>query len=175
MSPPPDVSIHRYPTGAVLADYGRALVGMALTLGPLAVFNVVPVMVYILGALGALFLAFGFRTLLRHLTHVEVSSEGIRIERPAGGAIRWQQLDAMSLRYYATRRDKMGGWMQLKIKGDGRAVTLDSALVGFNDIVRRALRATDDNGVQLDSRTLANLPSLGVVPFDGAGPAADGR
>ncbi len=175
MSPPPGLSIHRYPTGSVLADYGSALVGMALTLGPLAAFNVIPVVVYILGALGALFLAFGFRTLLRHLTRVEVSSERIRIEGPAGGAFRWRQLDAMSLRYYATRRDKMGGWMQLKIKGDGRAVTLDSTLVGFNDIVRRALRAAEDNGVALASGTLANLPSLGIGPFEGAGPAADGR
>ena len=175
MSPPPDVSIHRYPSAAVLADYGRAVVGMALTLGPLAVFNVVPVMVYILGALGALFLVFGFRTLLRHLTRVEVSSEGIKIEGPAGAAIRWRQLDTLSLRYYATRRDKMGGWMQLKIKGDGRAVTLDSTLVGFSDIVRRALGAAEDNGVALESRTLANLPGLGIVPFEGAGPAADDR
>ena len=175
MSTPPGVSIHHYPTGAVLADYVRALMGMALTLGPLAVFNVIPVMVYILGALGALFLAFGFRTVLRHLTRVEVSSEGIRIKGPAGGAIHWRQLDAMSLRYYATRRDKTGGWMQLKIKGNGRAVTLDSTLVGFNDIVRRALSAAEDNGVSLESRTLANLPSLGVVPFEGAGPAVDDR
>ncbi len=175
MSAPPGLSIHRYPTGSVLADYGRALAGMALTLGPLAVFNVVPVMVYILGALGALFLAFGFRTVLRHLTQVEVSSEGIRIEGPAGGAFHWRQLDAMSLRYYATRRDKMGGWMQLKIKGEGSAVTLDSTLVGFNDIVRRALSAAEENGVPLESRTLANLPSLGIVPFEGAGPAVDDR
>ena len=175
MSPPPDLGIHRYPTGTVLADYGRAVAGMALTLGPLAVFNVVPVMVYILGALGALFLVFGLRTVLRHLTRVEVSSEEIRVEGPAGGAIRWRRLDAMSLRYYATRRDKTGGWMQLKIKGEGRAVTLDSTLVGFDDIVRRALRAAEDNGVELESRTLANLPGLGVGPIEGADPPGDGR
>ena len=174
MSPSPDISIHRYPGGAMLADYGRALVGMALTLGPVAVFNVIPVMVYILGALGALFLAFGFRTLLRHLTRVAVSSEEIRIEGPAGTAIRWRRLDAMSLKYYTTRRDKKGGWMQLKIKGEGRAVTLDSTLVGFSDIVRRALGAAEDNGVQLESRTLANLPGLGIAPAEGAGPAPDG-
>lgn len=175
MSPPTGPGIHRYPTGTVLADYVRAVMGMALTLGPLAVFNVVPVMVYILGALGALFLVFGFRTVLRHLTRVEVSSDEIRIERPARMAIRWRRLDAMSLRYYSTRRDKTRGWMQLKIKGNGRAMTLDSTLVGFNDIVRRALGAAEDNGVSLDSRTLANLPGLGIVPAEGAGPEADGR
>ena len=73
-------------TGTVLADYGRAVAGTALTLGPLAVFNVVPVMVYILGALGALFLFFGLRTVLRHLARSEVSSEEIRVDGPAGGA-----------------------------------------------------------------------------------------
>ena len=65
--------IHRYPQRAVIADGLRALAGMAMTFGPLAVFNVGTVMVYILAGLGALFLLFGFRTILRHLTHVELS------------------------------------------------------------------------------------------------------
>ena len=156
------ITVMRYPQGAVIADYIRALAGMVMALGPLAVFNVGSVMVYILAGLGALFIFFGFRTVLRHLTKVEVSAEGIRIAGPVGRAIRWRDLDGMSLRYYTTRRDKLGGWMLLKIKGKGSVVTLDSTIDGFDDIVVRALDAVRDNGVALEESTLANLPAMGI-------------
>ncbi len=155
-------AIHRYPRGAVIADYARALAGMALTLIPLAFVNIGCVMVYILAGLGALFLLFGFRTVLRHLTHVEVSTGGIRIAGPAGRAIRWRDLDDMSLRYYTTRRDKLDGWMLLKMRGKGSVVTLDSSLDGFDDIVRRAVAAARANGIALEPGTLANLPAMGI-------------
>lgn len=155
-------AIHRYPRGAVIADYVRALAGMAITLVPLAVLNVGSVMVYILAGLGALFLLFGFRTVLRHLTHVEVSAGGIRIAGPAGRAIRWRDLDDMSLRYYTTRRDKLDGWMLLKMRGKGSVVTLDSSLDGFDDIVRRALQSAHANGIAFEPGTLANLSAMGI-------------
>jgi len=168
MSSPPVVGIHRYPVQSVIADYVRAVAGMALTLGPLVFFNVVTPMVCILGGLGALFLVFGIRTVLRHLTYVEVSAEGVTMGGPAGRMVRWQDLDAMSLNYYTTRRDKQDGWMQLKIKGKGCVVALESSLPGFNAIAAQAIEAARANGVALDARTLANLPALGVVmPEDG--------
>ena len=156
------ITVLRYPQGAVIADYIRALAGMVITLVPLAVLNVGSVMVYILAGLGALFFLFGFRTVLRHLTKVEVSAGGIRIAGPVGRAIRWRDLDGLSLQYYTTRRDKLDGWMLLKIKGKGSVVTLDSALDGFDDIVVRALHAARDNGVALEESTLANLPAMGI-------------
>ena len=160
------VSIHRYPVQSVAADYLRAAAGMALTLGPLVFFNLVPPMVYILGVLGTLFLVFGVRSLLRHLAHVEVSAEGVTMGGPAGSAVLWQNLDAMSLEYYTTRRDKQDGWMQLKIKQQSRTVTLESSLPGFAGIVARAVDAARSNNVALDPRTVANLPALGISPPD---------
>lgn len=168
------VSIHRYPVQSVAADYVRAAAGMALTLGPLVFFNLVPPMVYILGGLGALFLVFGIRTLLRHLAHVEVSTEGVTMGGPAGNAVLWRNIDAMSLNYFTTRRDKQGGWMQLKITEKGRAVTLESSLPGFAGIVARAFEAARANGVALDPRTVANLPALGILPPDGESNVGDG-
>jgi hypothetical protein len=169
MTIPPAVSILRYPVSSVAADYVRAVAGMALTLGPLVFFNLVTPMVYILGGLGALFLVFGIRTVLRHLTFVEVSTEGITMGGPAGRAVRWQDLDAMSLNYYTTKRDKQDGWMQLKIKEKGRVVSLESSLPGFNAIAAQAFEAARANGVDLDQRTLANLPALGIaMPEDGS-------
>ena len=162
MTTEPQATIYRYPRGTVIADGLRALIGMAITLGPLAVLKIGAVMVYILAGLGALFLLFGFRTALRHLTHVEVSAGGIRIAGPIGRAIRWRDLDVMSLRFYTTRRDKLDGWILLKIKGKGSVISLDSSLDGFDDIVHRALAAARDNGVTLEPGTLSNLPAMGI-------------
>ncbi len=156
------ITVLRYPQGAVIADYIRALVGMIITLGPLAFLKVGSVMVYILAGLGALFIFFGFRTVLRHLTQVELSAEGIRIVGPLGRSIRWRDLDSLSLRYYTTRRGKLDGWMLLKVKDKGSVVALDSTIDGFDDIVVRALDAVRDNGVALEESTLANLPAMGI-------------
>lgn len=162
MSEEAPTAIYRYPKSAVFADYARALAGMALMFGPLAVFKIGSVMVYILAGLGALFLLFGLRTILRHLTHVEVSAGGLRIAGPVGRAIRWRDLDDMSLRYYTTRRDKLDGWMLLKLKGKGSVISLDSSMDGFDDIVHRALAAARDNRVALEPGTLSNLPAMGI-------------
>ena len=157
-----EITIHRYSLRAVTADYLRALAGMALTFGPLVVFKVGSVMVYILAGVGALFLLFGFRTALRHLTHVEVSAGEIRIAGPLGRAIRWRDLDDMSLRYYTTRRDKTEGWMLLKIKGGGSMVSCDSSLDGFDDIVACARDAAQANGIALETGTVSNLKAMGL-------------
>ena len=58
--------------------------------------------------------------------------------------------------------------MQLKIKEKGRVVALESSLPGFNAIAAQAFEAARANGVDLDARTVANLPALGIVmPEDG--------
>lgn len=167
MSEESHTAIYRYPKRAVIADYARALAGMAVTFGPLAVLKIGSVMVYILAGLGALFLLFGFRTFLRHLTHVEVSAGGIRIAGPAGRAIQWRDLDDLSLRYYTTRRDKLDGWMLLKMTGKGSVVTFDSSLDGFDDVVRCAVAEARANGVVLESGTLINLAALGIDATSG--------
>ncbi len=158
---------HIYPTRAVAGDYALALVGVALMLGPLAIFNVAPLMVYILGGLGSLFVVFGVRTVLRHMTRVEVSADGIRLEGPVSAALRWQDLNAMTLRYYSTHRDRHGGWMELRLKDGGRTIKLVSAIDGFPTIVRQAAAAARANRVALDEPTVANLEVLVFAP-DGA-------
>lgn len=160
-----DVSRHRYPGRAMRADYLRAGVGMALTLGPLAYVNAAPVMVYIFGGLGTLFLVFGARTFLRHLTRVDVDAETIRTGRPFRAELRWRDLNGMTLRYYSTQRDRRGGWMQLRLTGGRRALRFDSTIDGFPVIARRAFAAARTNRLELNETTLANLASLGVI-FD---------
>ena len=168
MSDAPPLNLHRYPSRALVADYARAGLGMALTLGPLAFFNAETVMVYILGGLGALFGAFGLRTFLRHMTHVEISPGEIRLRGPVGRGLRWQRLDELTLKFYTTQRDKHGGWMQLKLKGDGCVLTIDSSIDGFADIAGEALAAARDRRLSLNDDTRANIAALGLAPDDPA-------
>ncbi|MCH7929408.1 MAG: hypothetical protein IIA01_02755 [Proteobacteria bacterium] len=166
MSDAPPSNLHRYPPRTLVADYARAGLGMALTLGPLAFFNAETVMVYILGGLGALFGAFGLRTFLRHMTHVEISPGEIRMRGPVGRGLRWQGLDELTLKYYTTQRDKHGGWMELKLKGDGCVLTIDSSIEGFADIAGEALAAARAIRLPLGDDTRANLAALGLAPDD---------
>ena len=153
---------HRYPGRALAGDYARAAIGIVFGFGPLAFSEAAPVMVYILVAIGTLFLVFGVRTVLRHMTRVEVSADGIRLQGPAGTAIRWWDLEAMTLRYYSTQRDRKGGWMQLELTGAGRTLKLVSSIEDFPVIVHHAAGAARVNGVALDESTRANLDALEI-------------
>ena len=156
------MSQHRYPFGALAADYARAAVGLALTVGPIIAADAAPVVVYILAALASLFGLYGIRTSLHHLSSVEISDESIEVTGPAGGILRWRDLNAMTLKYYSTKKDRRGGWMQLKLGGSGRTLKLDSAISDFSQIVERALSAARANGVALGDSTSINLTALGL-------------
>jgi hypothetical protein len=69
----------------------------------------------------------------------------------------------MRLGYYSTRRDREGGWMQLKLIGAGGTVKLDSTIDDFTHIARRALAAARANNLQLGEPTLENLAALGIA------------
>ncbi len=156
------MSRHRYRPGALAADYARAAVGLACTAGPIVLADTAPVVVYILAALASLFALYGLRTVLYHLSSVEISDEAIEVTGPAGGVLRWRDLNAMTLRYYSTKRDRRGGWMQLKLSGSGRTLRLDSTIGDFAQIVARALAAARTNDVALSDSTTLNLTALGL-------------
>ena len=40
---------------------------------------------------------------------------------PFSAALRWAELSGVTLRYFSTRKDREKGWMQLILKGSGRA------------------------------------------------------
>jgi hypothetical protein len=68
----------------------------------------------------------------------------------------------MRLKYFSTRRDGAHGWMQLVLKGSDAKIRIESTLGGFADIVKRAAKAANDEGLSLSSTTLGNLELLGV-------------
>tara|TARA_Y100001934_G_scaffold282679_2_gene397611 strand:+ start:2442 stop:2981 length:540 start_codon:yes stop_codon:yes gene_type:complete len=169
----------RYDLKTLQWDYVRAVGGAFLCFTPLVLIEVVPVMVCIFAIVGAVFTLFGLRTLLRHMTEVELSAQGLRTIGPMSRAIRWDALNGMKLAFYSARRrtDNRSdfaaskGWMELKLKGPEGSIALDSSLDGFDAIVDTAFRAALGNNLQLNETTLANLDAMGFTA--GAGTLPD--
>lgn len=158
------MKIYRYPPRALAGDYLRATIGLAVGLGIL--FSVPPStwILVIFGAWSALFGAFAYKTVQRHLTRVAVTDTEICNAAFATRVMAWDELRRLKLRFFGTRRQArgQGGFMQLTLKGDNTSLTYDSALEGFDYIAWRAARALRHNGISTDPTSAGNLLSLGV-------------
>lgn len=172
------MSTHHYPIATLSSDYLRVAVGLALTLGPLLLLDLATAIAWLLSILAVLFGWFGLRTILRHLSAVELGPEGVAIRGPLGGALAWDELARMKLAYYAPRSwstarrrdrqqeprdDRQRGWLQLTLQGtSGRPIRIESTLEGFDQVLRRALAAVAHRELALDPTTTANLAALGL-------------
>lgn len=166
------MSAHVYPMRALIPDYLRAGGGLAVTGGPLLLAEPAPLMGYVLAALALLFAVFGARTALRHLTRFELSDDGLAARGPMKVTVHWHDLDEVELRYFSTRRDRGQGWMQLRLRGAGDAIRLDSAISEFARIAARAGSEAEARGARLSETTRANLASLGASAPSALGAAA---
>jgi hypothetical protein len=137
-----------------------------MTAGPLLVAPVGAAAGALLGGCAVLFAVFGVRTALRQSSRVVADEAGLRIESPFARRLAWRTLSGMRLRYFATRRGRGAGWMQLTLRASGVTVRLDSTLEGFPAIVRLAARAAGENGVRFAPGTLDNLCAFGVILAD---------
>ena len=169
----------RYPPRVLYADYLRSAAGLAVGLGVLLTVPPGPVVVAVFGALAVLFGTFGLRTAQRHNLRVTVGQESIACHGVTAKAIPWRDLAAMKLRYYGSRRSRRrplgGGFMQLTLKGAGRAMTFESSLEGFDWLAGRAAAAMRARGLPLDPATAGYLIDLGIDPDDPeAGAPTDG-
>ena len=171
----------RYPPRVLYGDYLRSGAGLFVGLGVLlAVPPSLPV-VAIFGSLAALFAVFGLRTLHRHSLRIAVTDEAIACRGAVTKLIPWNQLAAMKLRYFGSRRSTWrplgGGFMQLTLKGPAAAMTFESSIEGFDWLAGRAAAAMRARGLALDPATVSNLIELGIDPRDpgpGGGTPTDG-
>jgi hypothetical protein len=154
---------HAYPATALIGDYGRAGLGLAFVVPPLFLISPIQVVGAACLGLAALFTAYAGRTLLRQLAPIEMDEAGIGAAGVWPLRLDWTALDGFSLHYYATRRDREGGWMQLVLHAEGRRLRLDSRIAGFKSIATRAARAAEARRLPLTPITLANLAALGLA------------
>ncbi len=156
-----------YSWRSLLPDYAGSAIGLAFSLGPLALVHPAQSAAWVLAAIGMLFLVYFGRTVCRQLTHIELDDNGIRVRGPVflrlRAAIRWEGLRSLRLDYYSTRRDREGGWMQLRLRDARRTIRIDSELDGFVDLVRVVVLQARRRGIEMDEPTRANLEVLGLV------------
>ena len=158
---------YRYPPSAVMGDYLRSAVGLAVGIGVLLTVPVSTVILIIFGSLTAIFLLFALRTLQRHLTQITLDQDGIFRRDLFSQTLRWQDLKYLRLRYFGTHRQQRagsGGFMQLSLRGQGRRMKIESDLEGFEDVTRLAAAAARTNGVSLDPASAGNLLAMGIDP-----------
>jgi len=156
---------HRYPRSALFADYARAALGLTVTLPPLLLVGLSPVAVAIFSGLALLFAVFAVNTLLRQLGTLTIDDSGIAISGGWSRRIDWAALARLRLRWFAARRDRRAGYMQLVLKGGGRRLAVDSRIADFTAIAAAAAREAERRGLALDDSTIANLAALGVVSY----------
>jgi hypothetical protein len=152
---------HRYPTASLLGDYARAGLGLAVTGGPVVLVPVNAVVAGGLGTLALVFLLFAGGTALRQLRTVSVDEQGIAVDGPFALRLDWDRLEAVTLRYFATKRGA-AGWMQLVLRAGWRRLALDSRIEGFEAIAARAAAAAARRGLVLGEATQANFTALGI-------------
>lgn len=161
----------RYGGSALLGDFGRSGAGLALTLPPLLLVEVHPVIGGVLGAMGALFAVFLVRTIERRMTSVTFDEEGVSVSGFRTRRVRWADVSSLDLAYYSTRRDRSNGWMQMTLRTPATRLRVESTLDGFDGLVERAAAAAQARGVVLSETALENLGALGVGYRN---PSADG-
>jgi hypothetical protein len=154
---------HSYPIHAVLGDYLRAIAGVGISIVPVVIVQSIPWVTYLFAAMIVLFVFYGGRTVVRHKSKIFVSEEGIAINLPQRQGIAWNELNGIRLRFFATKRSRSNGWMQLSLQGSGCKISIDSSISDFRDIATRATAAAGANGITLDEASAANMASLDQV------------
>ena len=150
---------YRYPATTLIPDYLRVAFGVAISGGPLVALDLAPAVAVLLAALTLLFLWFGVRTGLRQLSWVELSAAEIALGGPLRRRLSWQEVRRLQLAYYAPRRARQDGWLQLTLRGpSGPALRVELDAGGLRcraaagDRRRRAQRSAARPGDGSQSR-----------------------
>ena len=162
------VTEHRYPPSAMVSDYLVSGGGLALTLPPLAIFDLPVVTVWILALMSLGFAVHGIGVVRRQRIRVETDEDGLWFSPPRRH-IGWNEITRFGLSYFSTRRDGARGWMELKVASPAATLRVDSRLERFDELVGRAWSAASRCGVEPDLTTRANLESLGMAGEPGTG------
>lgn len=151
---------YRYPRRALLKDYFGAVIGLTVFGAPALFVKLSSVMVALLGGLGLLFAVFALRTFIRQTSRIVVDDTGIRVAGPVPQRLAWKDVTEVRLRFYSTWRDRTSGWMQLGVKGKGKAIRIDQAIDGFQQLAGSTFALAMREGITPDAATIQNAEAL---------------
>ena len=153
---------HGYSFVNLRADYFRAFVGVIICFAPYVMGAEAAGAVLVLLICGALFAVYGLRTVLRQVTQFLLDENAITMKNFRTRIIPWDRLSDLSLSYFSTWRSGGKGWMQLRLRGAGQTMRLESNLSNFETVVRRAVVAASANKLEMTSSTLRNIDALNI-------------
>lgn len=156
------MNVLRYPPKALIGDYARAAVGLAFTLTPAIALGEWTAAHWVLVPLAGLFAGFALRTFRRGRQRVTWDATGVSLSGPGAARLPWDEMRDFRLAFYATTRDRAGGWMQLKLAGTAGRVRADSSGENFAGLVAAAHAAARARGLVFDPATAENLKAMGV-------------
>jgi len=151
-----------YPAKAVMGDYVRAAIGVFFTGVPAVSLGAWTFAHWVLAPLCVLFLAFAWRTRVRHQTQIVWDDAGLSLSGASQVSVRWDQVRSLKLAFYATGRDRAGGWMQLTLKFDAAKIGADSGADNFPAFAARAALAAQALELRIDEASRANFNALGI-------------
>jgi len=156
------MSIHRYPPQTLFKDYTYA--GSGLLVAAIVLYwGPGTAMAIVFTVIAGLCFFFVARTAERHRAIISLDDEAVTITSFRSVRVRWDDLARMNLAYYATKRDKSDGWMELTLKDTTATLKLDSRLDGFRDVIVKSARVARERRVPLNQITLSNLKALQIT------------
>ena len=77
----------------------------------------------------------------------------------------------VELKYFSTQRSRKEGWMQLKLRGAGKVIAIDSNISDFDKLAALCAAQAINREVALDDHSRVNLQSLGIKLGSDAAPS----
>lgn len=139
---------------------------MILSAVPLLLPNLNSVLQVVFGTTFLLFSFYGFTTVRRHFTKIQITDQGLSLRSLGETSVKWPEISGLNVAYFSTNRDGSNGWMQLSLSGNRHRIKIDSRLEGFQKIARLAVNSTRANHLTLDPITIDNLIALGIPSND---------
>ena len=153
----------RYPRRALVFDYFSTLLGLVFTVTQLTLVTPLAAVSGVLACLAMLFFLFGLRTVIRHNTFVAISDHSVTLGGLRVTDITWSELRELKLSNFSTRRGRQGGWMQLRLRGKGQTIRVDSTLEGFDKLVAHAAKEARRNELNIMPETMQGIIALGLA------------
>ena len=177
MSPQPESQTedvgrrHRYSGKSLRGDYFRAVAGLAFCVLPLMFASPFGGVFLVFGGLASMFAFYGLRVWARQRTVVDVTETVVSATSPriisgrlaSRVTLAWDEVRAIKLSYYSTKRERTDGWMNLKLKGAGESLSIESDIDGFPAIAAKAAAVAKANSVSLNETTVSNFAVLGIT------------
>lgn len=154
---------YTYPAREISKEIRHAGIGFTATLVPLLLLGPSSVIVYLLGSLVCLFFVYGIRAFSRSRLIIQVTDSQICAAGIWEKAIEWENLKSVKLSYFSTRRDGENGWMQLRLKGRGVCLRIESTLSDFEDLVDCCVMVAQSKKLTMDQASIRNLRALGLT------------